>query len=264
MIAGMVASSKRPDTREISARIAGMLRERGIETVDNWQESGTVPDILVVLGGDGTILRTARRVAALNIPMLTVNLGRIGFMAELEIDEVGEYLDALENQDYRLEKRMMLEVAVRRQGTPVFQSEALNEALIIRYGHMTKLKVYFDDSYFADYVADGLICATPTGSTAHSLAAGGPVILPDMEAILLTPVCPNMLALKPLVVDAAKVITIMPEVAEQTSLIVDGQDTEPLLSGDEIEIRKSQRTVSFIRFKQHPFYEHLGKKLTRV
>ncbi|MGE5404124.1 MAG: NAD(+)/NADH kinase, partial [Candidatus Saccharibacteria bacterium] len=220
-------------------------------------------DVLVVLGGDGTILRTARRVSSLNVPLLTVNLGKVGFMAELEPEEIEDYIDPLLKQDFRLERRMMLHVSVTRDGREVFSSDALNEAVVIRHAHMSDLRVCIDGEFFSDYVADGLICATPTGSTAYSLAAGGPTVMADMEAILLTPVCAYMLALKPLVIDARKIVTIHPEAKGETWLMVDGQEKITLQAGDKVEIKRSERGISLIKFKRRAFYEFLGKKLYR-
>ncbi len=262
MIVGLVSNSWREETREESKKIAENMRARGLQVIEEWQEGNGTPDLLVVLGGDGTILGTARRCGHLNIPILTVNMGRVGFLAELEIDELDSYLERIIKGDYGLESRMMLQIRVRRDGRGIFDSDALNEVSVLRQGvaRMSRLKLLVDNMPLADYIADGVICATPTGSTAYSLSAGGPVVMADTQVILVTPVCPYTPALKPLVLDADKTITIIPD-TQQVTLTVDGQDTMELHAGDEVVIQRSPRSISLVRLKKHNVFEVLSKKL---
>lgn len=265
MIVGVIANSEKDETGEVREQIVGQLERKGIVVADEWHEGNPLPDVFMILGGDGTILRSARRVGPLGVPLLTVNLGRIGFLSELEIDEVEGHLDALLQGTYRLEERMMLSVYVRRNGQEIYHSEALNEASILKrkVSRTVYMKLLIDGVFFSDYVADGIVCATPTGSTAYSLSAGGPVVLPDVNVMVVTPVCPYMLALKPLITDAERVITIVPDARSETFLAVDGQEQVVLDHNDKVEIRRSPHRVQLIKFKERAFFEVLGKKLYR-
>ena len=262
MIVGLVSNSRREETRIIAKEIASVIRSQGLEVLEDWKEGDRLPDLLVVLGGDGTILGTARRCGHLNIPLLTINLGRVGFLAELEVNELDEYLERLIKGEYRRERRMMLQIMVTRNGERLFRSDALNEVSIMRegIGRMIRLKVLVDSESLAEYIADGLICSTPTGSTAYSLSAGGPVVMADTQAMILTPVCPYTPALKPLVLDAGKTVRVIAD-SDQIILTADGQDTIMLSTGDQVEIRRSPHSIDLIKLKEHSIFEVLNKKL---
>lgn len=262
MIVGLVSNSRREATRTVAHEVAFTMQSQGLEVIQDWHEGDMVPDLLVVFGGDGTILGTARRCGHLGIPLLTINLGRVGFLAELEVHELGDYLKRVIDRDYRLESRMMLRITARRGDEIIFQSEALNEATVLRQGiaRMIRLRVLMGQIPIAEYVADGIICSTPTGSTAYSLSAGGPVVMPDARVMVLTPVCPYMPALKPLVLDADHTLTIIPE-TEKVVLTVDGQDTVTVSPGDEVEIKRSPHHISLVKLKEHTVFEVLRRKL---
>ncbi len=262
MIIGLVSNSRRNATREVANEVALIMELQGIQVVRDWKEGDGFPDLLVVFGGDGTILGTARRCGHLGIPLLTINLGRVGFLAELEAHELSQYLPRIISGDYRLEKRMMLKVTVRRDDSLIFQSEALNEAAIVRQGtaRMIRLQILVDRKPMARYAADGIICATPTGSTAYSLSAGGPVLMPDTQLMVLTPICPYVPYLKPLVMEGNHCLTIIPE-SEKAVLTVDGQDTVTLSRGDDVEIERSPHHISLVKLKDQSILEVLGRKL---
>lgn len=262
MNVGLVLNSRRDETRKVAYEVAVTMESRGLRVIRDWHEGDEVPDLLVVFGGDGTILGTARRCGHLGIPLLTINLGRVGFLAELEVQELSQYLQRIIDQDYHLENRMMLRITARRGDDIIFQSEALNEATVLRQGiaRMIRLQVLMDRKVVARYVADGIICATPTGSTAYSLSAGGPVLMPDAHVMVLTPVCPYVPALKPLVMDANHSLTIIPE-TEKVVLTVDGQDTVTVSPGDEVEIERSPYQISLVKLKEHSILEVLSRKL---
>lgn len=262
MNVGLVLNSRRDETRKVAYEVAVAMESRGLGVIRDWHEGDEVPDLLVVFGGDGTILGTARRCGHLGIPLLTINLGRVGFLAELEVQELSHYLQRIIDRDYHLENRMMLRITARRGDDIIFQSEALNEATVLRQGiaRMIRLQVLMDRKVVARYVADGIICATPTGSTAYSLSAGGPVLMPDANVMVLTPVCPYVPALKPLVMDANHSLTIIPE-TEKVVLTVDGQDTVTVSPGDEVEIERSPYQISLVKLKEHSILEVLSRKL---
>lgn len=265
MVIGLIYNATRDKTQTASYKVAARLNELGVRVITDWQEGQDVPDLFIVLGGDGTVMRTARRFGHMGIPFLTINMGRVGFMSELELDELETYADRLLHKDFRLEDRSMLRVTVRSGNDIILTSSALNEAAVLKSGtaKMIHLRLFINGDFFSDYVADGMICATPTGSTAYSLSAGGPVILPDTDAMVLTPVCPYMLALKPLVVGDDKVIKMMAGPNSDACLTIDGQEAFPLSDSDEVEIRRSEHKISFIRFKERMFFDFLGKKLYR-
>lgn len=265
MIFGLMANPGKQETAAVCGRIREMMSRRGARVIEGWQPGNERPDLMIVLGGDGTILYIARLIASLDVPVLAVNLGTVGFLTELEVDEIEGFADRLVEGRYRVERRAMLEVEAWREDRLIYRSAALNEAAILKDGisRMIDLGVYLDDSFYANYVADGIICATPTGSTAYSLSAGGPVILPDVDAVLLTPVCPYMLALKPLVVAGDRTVAIMTGSSGQASLTVDGQESVKLQRGDRVCIRKSAQSLKLVKFKKTPFVELLEKKPQR-
>ena len=219
----------------------------------------TQPDVMIVLGGDGTILKAARQCAKSKIPILGVNLGRIGYMTELELDEL-PMLSRLCDGDYTIEKRMMIEVEIGKE-----HLFALNEAVIGGESvfRIVEIELYCDGNLVNSYRADGLIASTPTGSTAYSMSAGGAIVDPRMEALLITPICSHSLSATPLVFSAAselkmKNVTLR---AEKLYLNVDGCEIHTLKYGDTVSIRRSDDTVDFIRLKQGGFYEVLRHKM---
>ncbi|MGE5422031.1 MAG: NAD(+)/NADH kinase [Ignavibacteriales bacterium] len=260
---GLVFNTNRDKSQIVAQNLAAHLQNIGVDVITSWIEGQQVPDLFIILGGDGTVMRSARRFGHLGIPFLTINMGRVGFMSELELDELDTYLERLINKDFNLEDRGMLQVTVRRKNQILYQCSALNEVAVIKQvvSKMTNLKLYINDEFFSEYRADGIVVATPTGSTAYSLSAGGPVILPDTEAMAITPVCPYVLALKPLVVGDHKLIKIMPGSKGNACVSVDGQEVIPLSEGDAVEITRSEHKIKFVRFKEKMFFDFLGKKL---
>ncbi len=219
----------------------------------------SAPDMMIVLGGDGTILKAARSCAAGNIPILGINLGRIGYMAELELDELSAF-DRLQSGDYKVERRMMLEADIG--GERLF---ALNEAVVggASIFRIVEIELYCDGKPVNSYRADGLIASTPTGSTAYSMSAGGAVVDPRMEALLITPICSHSLNATPLVFSAEselrmKNITVR---EEKLYINIDGCETRTLSFGESVTFRRSAETVSFIRLKDGGFYDVLRHKM---
>ena len=160
-------------------------------------------DIALTLGGDGTLLSTGRKFASKGVPVCGINLGRVGFLAEIETDEIIDKLTKIINNNYFIEKRLMLEGVVYRNGEKIFSAEAINDIVVTKSGlsRMIKLKLLIDDILTAEYQADGIIFATSTGSTAYSLSAGGPIINPSLKVMLITPICPHSVNARPLIID---------------------------------------------------------------
>ncbi len=221
-------------------------------------------DIAVTIGGDGTIIHAAKHAAAHKKPVLGVNLGRVGFVAGLELEELPE-LKRLFCGDYRTEKRMMLSVSVvGNHGRKTMY--ALNDAVVSRgsLSRMVDLTVTFDQNEMNRYRADGLIISTPTGSTAYSLSAGGPVVEPRMRCILLTPICAHSLFSRSVLFggDATLTIGAQPSEDDGIFLTIDGERSIPIAKDETIEIKASDRDAELILLKDQNFYKILNEKLS--
>ena len=223
-------------------------------------------DIALTLGGDGTLLSTGRKFASKGVPLCGINLGRVGFLAEIETDEIIDKLTKIINNNYFIEKRLMLEGVVYRNGEKIFSAEAINDIVVTKSGlsRMIKLKLLIDDILTAEYQADGIIFATSTGSTAYSLSAGGPIINPSLKVMLITPICPHSVNARPLIIDENEEIKLKVSARHNDiGLTVDGQIVYPLLPGDLVTIKKSLLTADFIRFTDKNYYKTIKKKLLR-
>ncbi len=220
-------------------------------------------DAAIAIGGDGTILHCAKCAAAFDKPVLGINSGRLGFMAGLELNELDE-LDRLLSGDYAVEKRMLLDVCVSGSEGDV-QCRALNEAVISRgaLSRMIEVTVHNGESPVAVYQADGVIVATPTGSTAYSLSAGGPMVDPSLRCLLLTPICPHSLHTRPYLFheDAELVLTADHRPNVTVFVTVDGEEAIPVPEDGVIRIKRSAVQASLIRLKERSFYEILDQKL---
>jgi len=220
---------------------------------------------ILVLGGDGTILQTARQAAHFKLPILGINLGNLGFLTEVEFSEAKDSLIALKENKYNIEKRMMLNGILIREKTQIARFVALNDIGIIKatFGRIIRINVSVNKELVDYYSADGLLISTPTGSTAYSLSAGGPIITPNLECLLITAICPHTLGARPIVVAGDDIIEV--EVLEDNKdvlLSVDGQQEAVLRKGDIIEIKKSQSYVKLVRAKaKRHFFELIYKKL---
>lgn len=223
-------------------------------------------DVLIVLGGDGTILRAARRVCALNLPILGINLGTMGFLAEIEPDKIEVSLGRFLSGEYKLDERFMLDAEIVRNGESVATYTALNDAVVSgsSFKRVVSAELYVDGSYITSYDADGVIASTPTGSTAYSLSAGGPITDTAMELMLVTPICPHTLSSRPLIIPPDKCITVKITGSKKESplLTVDGQEGEKLFEGDEVVIKASARKTRLVRVNGMNFYEILKKKIS--
>ena len=265
---------------EYTRRVASLLRDLGAEL---WcaaampaMEGVTPcscekPDMLLVLGGDGSIMRGAKHAAEQDIPILGINLGRVGYLAEINADELG-MLEAVLRGDYVIEHRMMLDVAVKRQGSVLLSRRiALNDA-VVSHGRVSRLletEVLCDGNSLGQYHSDGFIVTTPTGSTAYSLSAGGPILDPSLCGIGLTPICPHSLTARPIIVPERSVIEIryLSADRETAHLTVDGVETAELIPDDTVEIRRSAMTTKLVRLvrdRQKSFYDILREKMSDI
>ena len=224
----------------------------------------SMSDCILVLGGDGTLLNTARIVAGKNIPLLGINLGQLGFLTELEVDKIIYGLEELKTGHFHIEERMMLESYVYRDGKEAGNFHALNDMVITKgaFARMIEMAAYVDNEFLNNYPADGLIIASSTGSTAYSLSAGGPIVSPDLDIIIITPVCPHTLYARPVVIshDQSVKVVLLSDTGE-VMLTVDGQDGFPLRVKDEIIVKKSSLTTKLIKLRNRSFYDILREKL---
>ncbi len=244
-------------------------------TIFDLEENGTVDeamlletDIAIVLGGDGTILRASNLLCNYNIPIVGVNLGTLGFLAEVEPVNIYQVIDRLFNDDYIIENRMHIEGQVYRDGQPIYEGNSLNDIVITRagYSRIVGLKIWVNNVLLNTYEADGVIVSTPTGSTGYNLSAGGPIVSPNTSLIIVTPVSPHSLTSKSIVFSSEDEISI--EIVEKRKtetqeeyITFDGRQGIPLYSKDIINIRKSIKTTKLIKMYNVNFFEVLKNKM---
>ena len=262
------------DTEALAREVSADLEARGIPVDVVPVREGGVPqvkadtDLAITLGGDGTLLYGARTLAAASgpgVPILAVNLGDFGFITEIGRQEWKRALDEYLAGRLGVSRRIMFEVEVYRDGRPLCCYSGLNDAVIrsMDFSRIIRLRIHLAATAVARYRADGVILATPTGSTAYSLSAGGPILHPEMEAFILTPICPFTLSNRPMVVPAREVLEVEVEERQRAGivLVIDGQENVPLQPKDRVLFRKSDRTTLIILSDQRNFYEVLASKL---
>ncbi len=278
----MVGIITKPDVRQgdsIVPAVLAWLDARGIAyRMDEATASYTngavkplprdhVPDgcqLVIVLGGDGTLLSAARAIAGREIPLFAVNLGGLGFLTAISTDELFPELERALRNEHRVARRRLLSCEVQRAGTTVAHYEALNDVVITKahIARMIDLVCNVDAHFVCRYKADGLIVSTPTGSTAYSLSAGGPIVFPSVGALCITPICPHTLTNRPVLVSDSSVIQILNQAADNVAyLTIDGQVGEPLKEQDRVICRSSQHALSLIRPPRMLFFDVLRQKL---
>ena len=275
---GIFSKPKVAAAVDLVPRVVAWLAEREIKTRCDHDtcvylgssggiDRGDVPDgcdLVIVMGGDGTLLSAARAIAGREIPLFAVNLGGLGFLTAITKEELFPELERALAGGHRIGKRKLLRVDVMRGGNSVSQYEALNDVVITKasIARMIDLDTYVDDMFVCAYKADGLIVSTPTGSTAYSLSAGGPIIYPTVGAICITPICPHTLTNRPVIVNSSSVISVVCRAEDASGfLTIDGQVGEPLYENDRIECRSSQHDLHLVRPPQQKFFDVLRQKL---
>ena len=276
--AGIISKADKPELGTIVPRLLQWLRQHGYQIVVDRETAPHAPGVeavareeiasrplrfVVVLGGDGTLLAAARSVARAGVPVLGVNLGSLGFLTEVPLDELYPTLEGIEAGSCGVEARSMVHCEVYREDAQVASYDALND-IVVGKGTVSRLNhcdVYIDGEFVSSYKADSLIVSTPTGSTAYSLAAGGPILMPTMKGFVVTPVGAHSLTHRPLVVpDTSNLIIVVNTGAEQAYLSVDGQIGMPMCDGDRVCCRKSEYQVKLLRVRG-TFFDILRAKL---
>jgi NAD+ kinase len=225
-------------------------------------ELGKESDVLISLGGDGTMLASARAVGQHQTPILGINLGGVGFLTEINSNDLCNALNKLKRGDYFIEKRMVLETEV--EGIKKLDQYGLNDVVLDKgeVARLFLLHLYLQDEFICSYSADGLIVSTPTGSTAYCLAAGGPIINPRMNAIIVSPICPHTLASRSIVFSENETLKVVVELSSRHAVLtIDGQVAFKLKSGSSVLIRKAKHSVNLVKFRDRSFYDILRTKL---
>lgn len=274
---GVFAKRNHPDAAELAARVASWLQERQVEVfleeelasdlnTSGYSESEipSLVDMIIVLGGDGTLISVARAVGVLNTPILGVNLGSLGFLTEITRQELFKVLSEVLEGRYTVSDRLMLEAVVSRNGDVANRYQLLNDVVINKgaLARIIDMELYVNESYLTTFKADGLIISSPTGSTAYNMAAGGPIIYPGTDCFVITPICPHMLTNRPMIVPADSVIRIEVKFTdEDVVLTADGQVGMPLKGGDIVEVHRSVSRTRLILSPDKEYFEVLRTKL---
>ena len=277
--AAIISKPSKPELASILPDLLGWFRRHGYHLYLDHETAGYVtdhaevvsrtevgdkhPDFVLVLGGDGTLLSAARAVAAADVPILAVNLGSLGFLTEVPLAEMYSTLEAVNQGHCPVEERSVLQCQMVRAEECIAQHFALNDVVVNKsaISRLVDFDLHIDGNFVFSYKADGVIIATPTGSTAYSLAAGGPIMMPAVLGFVVTPVCPHSLTHRPLVVtDTAQVELIVESGHEEAFLSIDGQVGMPVLQGDRILCRRASHNVKLMRSRR-TFFDVLRNKL---
>lgn len=222
-------------------------------------------EMLICLGGDGTFLKVARKAYEKKLPILGINLGNLGFLTEVEKSDIDNAVECVINNKYEIENRMMLEASVMSGGKVVARDVALNDIVISRgaISRILHLKMYINDIFADSFPGDGLIVSSPTGSTAYSLSAGGPIVEPDINLIIMTPICPHILYSRSFITTGSRIVRVdVDENYHDTAMVtVDGQKGYEVRSGDSIEIKKASQSVELVRINPRNFFHVLRSKI---
>lgn len=274
---GLVLKRHAPHARDVARTLVARLAASGIRVLaepEDATELGAIAsdksamfaraDVIAVLGGDGTLLATARLAGEREVPIVGVNLGGLGFLTEITVDELGDTVERALRSEAVIDRRRMLRATVQRGSGDAEIYQALNDAVLSRgsLGRIIDIETHVDGKFLALFKADGVIIATPTGSTAYSLSAGGPLVHPSVRVVVLSPICPHTLSVRPIVIDDASVLSFrLRSPGEELLLTLDGQQTVRLGAEDVVEVTRSPHHACLVRSPQLGFYDLLRTKL---
>jgi NAD+ kinase len=271
----LLVNRDKPKACEVKERLEAKLKAAGIATVCAETGKGSAEDIArydkvrgvelaFVLGGDGTLLGVARHLAEWDIPLLGINVGHLGFLSEAEPTTIDETVRRVVERDYDLEERLMLEATVVRSGQVIANIRGLNDAGIAKgsFARMVTVDVFVDEVFVNSYSGDGVIVSTPTGSTAYSLSCGGPIVVPHLQVMLITPICSHTLFARPCVIDNRQEVQFVVHAThEDLGLTVDGQVGVKLIPEDVVLVRKSSVHTTLVKWRDREFFKVLRQKL---
>lgn len=267
----IITKKHQPDAWQAGRALEDWSRDRGLDAVlwVNDPDPLALPlppgvEFIVVMGGDGTLLSVARRYGQKGLPILGVNVGGLGFLTEVSLEELYPALEQVLAGHYEVEERMMLSATIFREGQPFWEEAVLNDAVINKgaLARIVELPTWIDGEYLTTYRADGLIISTPTGSTAYTLSAGGPIVYPTLRHVLLLPICPHTLSMRPIILpETVTVAVTLDKKAEDVYLTVDGQVGQALQPGDRVEVKCAPHHLKLIKSPRRSHFEVLRAKL---
>ncbi len=274
---GIIANTAKERSRGYTAAVRKWLLERGLEVyleegiaarvgIPEQERNGlwALADLIIVFGGDGTILSTARLLADRDVPIVGINLGVFGYLTEINLDEMYSALEEILAGNFQVEKRMMLSAEIMRGDASLYRGAVLNDVVINRgnLSRLVELETMVDGRYLTTFKADGLIVATPTGSTAYSLAAGGPIVFPELDSIIINPICPHTLTNRPLILPHNVEVEVIFNTLELGATVtLDGQISFPIACRDRVLIKKSEQTTKLVASPHRGYLEILRTKL---
>jgi NAD+ kinase len=279
VLAAIISKPQKPELEGILRELMQWLEARGYKYVLDSESAAYFenltgiarpelpkqqPNVVIVLGGDGTLLAAARVFARTNTPILSVNLGSLGFLTEVPLSDLYETLQAWCDGTAEIEPRSMMHAELRREGNVFQEWEALNDVVVAKgtIARMADFRVEIDQQFVASFRADGVLVSTPTGSTAYNLAADGPIMMPSVNAMVVTPICPHLLTIRPIVVPGESTVRVDIEgVPNETFLTVDGQEAVALQVGDQVCCRRSEFTTRLLRLHPNGLFNVLRSKL---
>jgi len=247
----------------LEAETASMVSNQHLPTA-SLKTIGEQCKLAIIVGGDGTLLNAARNLVDYNVPILGVNLGRLGFLVDISPDDLIFRLDEIFNGKYEEEHRILLDAVVYHKDGSISESNAFNDVVVHKWdvARMVETETYINGKFLNNMRADGLIVSTPTGSTAYALSGGGPILQPDLDALVLVPICPHTMSFRPIVIDGeSKIEIIVKDSTSKAQITCDGQINLGLVSGDKVQIQRKERVVRLIHPCKHDHYEILRAKL---
>ncbi len=281
---GIISKRNKPEAVAVTRNLVEWLRPRGVEVyieeeieehfsghllgphlkIVDRKELPSRVEMIIVLGGDGTLLSVARQVWSDNIPILGVNLGGLGFLTEISLEELYDVLERVIQSDFKADERDVLNAAVIRRGERVVEFTVLNDAVINKgaLARIIDLEISINGEYLNTFQSDGLIISTPTGSTAYNLSAGGPIVYPSLHNLIITPICPHILTNRPIVIpDDMEVRALLKSKQQEVILTLDGQQGFPLEFEDVVEVKKAEGRILLIKSPHRNYFELLREKL---